>query len=432
MSETEKSSRPSTTGEPPATPKAGADQGFPAPLDPEQCRASRHTSCYSVQQIRTAYGLDRPAAERLTGKGVTIVTGIGVIPPTLQHDLDVFSDHFGLPRTRLEFAYEEGASPFDPQDHPAHLEAILDVSALHAMAPRAKIVVVGVPVVPGDLAATLPEGYIQAIEQDRGDVLSMSWNDFEASLERRNPGLSEGSKALARLRRPLVEAAARGVTLVASSGDYGGLAPSAGALWPAADPLVTAVGGTVLHLDRAGRRTRPDSAWDASTGGLSRWFPRPAYQDPVAGITGGRRSEPDVGMFAGPFWVYNSADPEQAGWRLAPGGTSLAAPLFAGVVALANEAAGHRLGPAGPALYRSAGDVRRAGLVDVDTGRSDRNAHPDRPAPPEPAGWRGYPARRGYDLVTGLGTLTDSGRLVHALSRGDARPRRTCGGGPEQ
>ncbi|WP_433456491.1 S53 family peptidase (plasmid) [Streptomyces sp. CA-142005] len=413
--------RPPASGNRSAPPGAWTDEVFPHPLDLAQCRDRLGTSCYTPHQLRTAYGLDQAAAKRLTGKGVTIVTGIGVIPPTLQHDVNVFSDRFRLPRTRLEFAFEEGASPFDPHDHAAHREAILDVSALHAMAPRAKIVVVGVPVIPGDLAATLPEGYIKAIEQDAGDVLSMSWNDFEQHLQQINPRISQGSPALAHLRRPLVEAAARGITMVASSGDYGGLAPSAGALWPAADPLVTSVGGTDLDLDQYGHRRRPDIAWDASTGGLSQWFPRPTYQKPVTNIVDGRRGEPDVSMSAGPFWVYDSADPQQAGWQLA-GGTSLSSPLFAGIAALADEAAGHRLGPLNPTLYRNVHDLKRAGLVDVTAGRSDRNAHPDRPAPPEPPGWRGYPALPGYDLVTGLGTVRHSSRLICTLSRGAMRP----------
>ncbi|MEV6319399.1 S53 family peptidase [Streptomyces sp. NPDC051776] len=352
----------------------------------------------------------------LTGKGVTVVTGIGTIPKTIQHDLDVFSDRFGLPRTKLELAYESGASPSTSQDPSSYREAILDVSAIHAMAPQARIVVVAAPTAPNGHARNLPSAYLKALERYDGDVLSMSWNNFEKLLEQQEPSLHQGSTALARLREPLVRASELGVTIVGSSGDWGGLAPSVGALWPTADPVVTSVGGTVLDLDNRGRRLQPDVGWNASSGGLSSWFTRPAYQNPVAGIVGSRRGEPDISMLARSFWVHDSAGPLPPSWQLV-GGTSLSAPLMAGIVALAVEQAGHRLGNINETLYQLAGHPN-SGIIDVTRGRSWRDAHVGAhaaPTVPEPPGWRGYSADRGYDFVTGLGTV-DAEFLVPALA----------------
>jgi subtilase family serine protease len=85
------------------------------------------------------------------------------------------------------------------------------------------------------------------------------------------------------------------------------------------------------------------------------------------------------------------------------GGTSEATPLFAGIVAIADQFAGRRLGLLNPALYRLASRGETAGIVDVTRGS---NAVESRP---------GFPARHGYDLATGLGTV-DADRLVRALA----------------
>ena len=142
--------------------------------------------------------------------------------------------------------------------------------------------------------------------------------------------------------------------------------------WPASDPLVTAVGGTQLHLNDEGYRTAPDSVWNdlsstvgvpgpvytwgSSGGGHSTVFSRPQFQDGVAGIVGDSRGTPDIAMSAavnGAVDFYDTTDPSVAGWGIV-GGTSEASPLFSGIVALADQVAGHSLGYLNPALYAMA------------------------------------------------------------------------------
>jgi len=135
---------------------------------------------------------------------------------------------------------------------------------------------------------------------------------------------------------------------VASSGDSGATDfelngidhyPTRVTSWPSSDPLVTSVGGTTLQLDEAGNRVVPDTVWHdgggASGGGVSSVFQRPAYQTRVRPIVDGHRGNPDISMSAaaaGRVIVYETAL-SSAGLFHYLYGTSVAAPLFAGVVA---------------------------------------------------------------------------------------------------
>jgi len=203
----------------------------------------------------------------------------------------------------------------------------------------------------------------------------------------------------------LFNAARHGVTVLAASGDQGSTdyqcVPSSGCAdpqnvfccsstrtidWPSSDPLVTAVGGTQLQLNAKGYRTAPDRVWDdlsatlgtpgpvftccASGGGLSTVFSRPRFQDGVAGIVGDSRGTPDIAMSAavnGAVDFYDTTDPSVAGWGIV-GGTSEASPLFSGIVALADQVAGHRLGDLNPALYDMAHSGARHGIVPIFSG----------------------------------------------------------------
>jgi subtilase family serine protease len=222
---------------------------------------------------------------------------------------------------------------------------------------------------------------------------------------------------LARAAGSELEAAARaGISVVAASGDFGAadlepgtddLYPYPAVAWPASDPLVTAVGGTRLRVSAAGRPDGPVSAVSdgsdrAGGGGLSALYTRPAYQDSVANVVGDRRGVPDISMDADMcslVVMYTRAG--GAGWE-ANGGTSVAAPLFAGIVADAAGLAGHRLGPINPVLYRLHGTGD--GLADVTDGSTNT------------AAMHGYQAVPGYDLATGLGTISDATRFAAALA----------------
>jgi hypothetical protein len=188
-----------------------------------------------------------------------------------------------------------------------------------------------------------------------------------------------------------------GVTFIASTGDYGAADPQ----YPAYSPYVVSVGGTSLALNASssyqsetgwGYQSSAAGAFVGSGGGISLYEPEPGYQSGVQST--GSRTTPDVSLIADPDTGAWIADP----FNLAPtnpfevvGGTSLSAPAWAGLIALANQArvaAGEStLDTAGPtetlqALYH----LPQNDYHVITTGNN------------------GYAANAGYNLVTGLGT----------------------------
>jgi subtilase family serine protease len=297
------------------------------------------------------------------------------------------------------------------------------VEYAHSIAPGAKIVLAETPVAETEGTTGLPEmmnAEKSLIDSGIGDVITQSFGATENTF----PGFASGNfSSLLDLRYAFKDAQAHRVTVLASSGDDGAtdaesdgttLYPFRVNSWPSSDPLVTSVGGTQLNLDNTGNRLSPDVVWNdargSGGGGVSGVFARPAYQSLVAKQVGKKRGTPDISMSAstsGAAWIYTSFPGVSAGWHLV-GGTSEASPIFSGIVALADQVARHRLGLINPGIY-GLGALSRSGsssfgIVDVTSGNNSF------------AGVRGFPALRGYDLVSGLGTV-DAATFVPALAR---------------
>ncbi|MEV6010991.1 S53 family peptidase [Streptomyces sp. NPDC051976] len=397
-------------------------KGVSSPLSTEQCQAKWGINCYTPLQYRQAYDLKPLYRAGVTGKGRTIVIVDSFGSPTIQHDLDVYSAQFGIPSSHVSVVKWGDVPPFDPTN-PDHTgwagETTLDVEMAHAVAPDAHIVLVETGVAETEGVTGLPEmmdAEKAMIDHGVGDVITQSFGATENTF----PGFDKGDfSSIQKLRYAFKDAARHGVTVLASSGDGGATDSMAdGATdypyqvnsWPSADPLVTSIGGTQLHLDDAGNRTAPDSVYNdygAGGGGQSHVFARPSYQNGVKSAVGDRRGTPDISMAAavnGGAWVYSSYDPTAVGWDVY-GGTSEASPLFSGIVALADQLAGHRVGDIHQALYALAkGNSKFTGIVDVADGTN--NSYD---------GVTGYTAVKGYDMATGVGTL-DAARFVPALA----------------
>jgi subtilase family serine protease len=401
-----------------------------------------HLACYSAKQLEKAYHLRGLYARGFTGRGRTIVIVDPFGSPTIRHDLRVFDHRSGLPappsfRVLAPVGRVPPYNPNDPAMTGKAAETTGDVELAHAFAPGADILLVETPVAETDNGGGFPkmlaaEDYV--IRHNLGDVISQSFSLPEENL---------GHRFVASLRYAYRDAFRHRVSILAASNDFGVTGPSlpTGAFykhrvvyWPASDPLVTAVGGTRLHLGAAGKRTSSDTAWNdshslavstsvgpepwASNGGLSKLFARPGYQDALRRIVGDRRGVPDVALsaaFRGGTLAYGSfrvgSYRGTPGWFIG-GGTSAATPDFAGIVAIADQYAHQRLGFLNPALYR----LERAharGVVDVVKGNNTVTfALPNG----EQFRLKGYRAKPGYDLVTGLGTV-DASRLVPELAR---------------
>ena len=403
-----------------------AKDQLPAPLPTTTCQADFGIACYTPLQYHTAYDLNPLYSAGITGAGRTIDIIDAFGSPTIANDVATFDAQFGLPAVNLTIDQFGTIPPFDPTNSTMvgwALETTLDVEYAHAMAPGAKIVLAETPVAEVEGTSGLPQmmdAEQSLINQGIGDVISQSFGATENTF----PGFSSGNfSSLLNLRYAFKDAFLHGVTVVAGSGDQGAtnaesdgstLYPMPVNSWPSSDPLVTSVGGTMLNLDNNGNRLSPDVVWNdgfgAGGGGESAVFGRPLFQAGVAGVVGSHRGTPDISMTAavnGAAWIYLSFAGEGGpGWNLV-GGTSEATPIFAGVVALADQLAGHRLGDINPELYLLGALSQHTkiptGIVDVTSGNNSF------------AGVTGFNATTGYDLASGWGTI-DGNQFVHALA----------------
>jgi subtilase family serine protease len=410
-----------------------ASHHFKAAPTTAECVAEIGLPCYSPQQLETAYDMGPLYAKGLNGRGKTIVLVDSFGSPTIRNDLVTFDKAFNLPAPpRFTIIQPAGAVPaFNPNNSTMvgwAQETSLDVEYSHAMAPGAKILLVETPVAETEGLVGIPqivsaENYV--INHHLGDVISQSFGATEQTFPSKQSILNQ--------RSAFTNAAAHHVTVLASSGDQGttDAKNQAGTLlythkvnsWPSSDPLVTSVGGTQLHLDANGNRLLSDNVWNdtnelgspaAGGGGLSDVFARPAYQNGVQSIVGNHRGTPDVALSAavdGAALVYLGTFESSPGFYLI-GGTSEAAPLFSGIVAVADQAAGHDLGQLNPTLY-GLGAHNAPGLADITTGNNTvtfvQNSRTYTV--------NGYAAVPGYDLASGLGTV-DGAELVAELANG--------------
>jgi subtilase family serine protease len=384
--------------------------------------------CYTPQQFQVAYGM-RPLLDRgVSGHGET-VTVIDFAPAPgsppyvtdIRADLARFDSVFHLPAARIRVVTSLAGHAATWW---AGIEEVTDTEMVHAAAPGATIRVMLLPAAALGTAAAAIAAFIAGLRLAVADtdVISISASLGEHFFTR---------DQAAEMNSVLAEAAARHVTVVAAAGDQGAVsdmdfasAPVKEISLPASDPLVLAVGGTRLAASHATGAYIGETAWNdppdstggysvASAGGFSHLFTRPAYQDSVPG-TGAMRGVPDVAGDA----------EEQTGMALAivdggtnymigsATGTSAATPLWAGIIAMADEYAGHDLGSVNPAIYRIArSPAYHRAFHDVTTGNNTVIVGS--------VTITGYQAAPGWDPVTGWGT-PDAQVLVPLLARTSA------------
>jgi large repetitive protein len=261
------------------------------------------------------------------------------------------------------------------------VEITLDVEWAHVIAPNASILLI-------EANSNFDSDLYAAVDTARNysgvSAVSMSWGGDESSGD-----ISSNSHFT-------TPSGHNGVTFLASSGDFG-----AGVEYPAASPNVVSVGGTSLYMGSGGSYSS-EVGWDGSGGGLSSFQSQPSYQSGVVTQSSTQRAVPDVAMDSDPDTgapIYDTYDNTPSTPWATYGGTSLASPMWAAVIAIANQGrAQYGLstldGPNGtlPKLYQMAA----SNFHDITTGNN------------------GYAAGPGYDLVTGRGTPIVN-QLVNAL-----------------
>jgi len=394
------------------------------------CEQAYKVACYEPDQIRQAYDLPALYSMGVNGKGTTIVIVDSFGSPTITNDLAVFDKAFGLaPPPKFTIIQPVGKVPSYDASNSTMVgwagETTLDVEYAHVIAPDASILLVETPVAETEGVQGFPqivtaEEYV--LNHHLGDVISQSFSATEETFP--------DAAAVYALRNAYKLAEKDKVTVLAASGDSGAADmkmnqtsyyASRVTSWPDSDPLVTAVGGTQLHFGAQGDPAAP-TGWNdtynsaanefadgnpgpnplASGGGLSIYFSRPSYQNGVRNIVGSRRGVPDISMSAacdGSVDTYGTFGGQAAGWTPTCG-TSEATPLFAGIVALADQMAGHSLGLINPALYTLAAEGA-AGIVPVTSGSNTVSFTQGG----RQHTVRGFTARKGYNLVTGIGTV---------------------------
>ena len=365
-------------------------------------------------------------AVQLTGKGSTIgiVISSKISPTDLSSSFNSntalrsggnliqnFSGNTTVPVPTVTYREVEGGSgPFDPSTNGAAAEASIDTQTSLGAAPGAAEFVYDIPDLGDD---SILAGYTDVDEDNAVDVVSSSFGECELYYAPAyNFGVSfEG--ILQTYHALFQQGNAEGITFLASSGDNGALectTPAyllegaqgtsfiAGVSTPAADPNVTAVGGSNLVTSA---KPGPDAAtyltenafydprltedyfyandpvslntW-GSGGGFSTIWPKPSYQKLVKTGSTTARSLPDVSLQMGgcpgdaDLKASNCVDlPRSAGLYFIQGGlygyigTSLSSPQFAGVLALLIEKTGGRLGNVNPLIYSLSAKQTAAG-----------------------------------------------------------------------
>jgi hypothetical protein len=344
---------------------------------------------YSPAQIRAAYGINAITFGTVSGdgRGQTIAIVDAYDDPGLANrpsagfassDLARFDAQYGLanPPSFLKVNQYGNTGPMPPTDPTGpggndwEVEEALDVEWAHAIAPGASLILVECN---SNSFADLIAGVITAAGLPGVSAVSMSWGDGEFA------GETATDSAFT------TPAGHQGVTFLSSTGDNG--SPST---YPACAPNVLAVGGTTLSLSANGTY-RAETAWAGSGGGISTQESEPAYQNGVQNT--GFRTNPDVAFDADPYpgvAIYDSYDAAGGSPWVQIGGTSVACPCWAGLIAIANQGrvAGGGVtldGPSEtlPALY----SLPSSDFHDITSG-----------------GNGGFRAGPGYDEVTGLGT----------------------------
>jgi subtilase family serine protease len=390
-----------------------------APISSQHACPSRNKNYLVPDQFAEAYNLNGLYRAHIRGEGQTIA--LFELSPFAKSDIMAYSTCFGKSHTVIQ---EIRVGKHLKSDEGA-LEVETDAELTLSAVPQLKVL--KIYEAGNDVTSYLSQW--ARIIQDAPAVISTSWGLCEKALD---------AATIKQENILFTTAAAQGQTIFASTGDTG----SAGCLGdttiplqetgiddPASQPFVTSVGGTSLSLK--GSLYGDETAWNttqeppkgyngASGGGISQYWAGPAWQN-MAGVRNtystdklcraptGKicRETPDVSLHANAdhgYIIYCSAKATKICSNSTPwnvvGGTSASAPLWAALAAMANEISlqqgGHLLGFINPLLYQIARNPQKysACFHDVMKGNNDNN------------GLNGgrYPATRGYDLATGLGS----------------------------
>jgi kumamolisin len=367
---------------------AGLEGGFFPRTDDIPSQGVTPAIAAAAYDIKPLYG------QGIKGQGETVA--VVETSQFNQSDLDSFTQQYGLPSLNPESIPIPHDGPATDQSSQGEVEAELDMELIHEVAPAARILDYNAPPVSSSGLDSLGDTLDKIVADGRAKIVSDSMGYCELGFPR---------AALLRDEQAIEAAVAHGVSIFKSTGDAGAYQcerfnsadHQLSVEWPASSAGVVAVGGTALSVSASGAYAG-ETAWEdvlekgGGGGGLSTVISRPFWQR-APGVNNrysdGKRQIPDVSADAAPA----------SGWALwtggslgIAGGTSAAAPFWAGAMALIEQYArqhgvGH-LGFVDPMLYRIASTPQAVPpFHDVTVGTN-----------------RYYPATPGWDFATGLGS----------------------------
>ena len=399
--------------------KAGARPGFTS--------GQSGDVYFAPGDIATVYNINALYRSGYTGTGQAIAI-VGQSAVQLS-DIENFQSAAGLPvkDPTLDLVPNTGSSAINPYGNGDELESDLDLEWAGAIAKGANIIFVYTG--NGNNNGGALQALHYAIDEDLAPVISVSYGTCEAELG--NFSLESSFEKAATQGQTILSASGDNgstdcfISNPVAKGDPSlTVQESLAVEYPASSPNVTAVGGTevsqadpdYLTSDTAywaaangsdvlssALQYLPEVVWNddvancgqsdclsASGGGVSTLFAQPSWQTGVPGIpSGSMRDVPDVALYASPNYpgyLFCSSDPQTQvsgscanGFRdtndadlTIGGGTSFAAPIFAGMVAILNQEAGYTTGQGliNPELYKLAADstTYAAAFHDVTSG----------------------------------------------------------------
>jgi kumamolisin len=356
--------------------------GFAQPHSAVAHAAATNIS-YTPPQVAALYQF--PANASATGQTIGLIELGGGYKTA---DLTAYFKTLSQPAPNVTAVSVDGGKNSPSTVNSADGEVMLDIEVAAAVAPGANIVVYFAP--------NTDQGFIDAVATavhdttNKPSVISISWGGPESSWT---------TQSLNALDAACQSAAALGITITVAAGDNGSTDTVTDGQnhvdFPASSPHVLACGGTTLL--GSGSTITSEVVWNelannegATGGGVSNFFPLPTWQAnagvPAPTNSAGGRGVPDVSGNADPSTGYTI---RVDGQTLPIGGTSAVAPLWAGLIALANAQNGKSAGFLQPTLYAAKG---KAAFRDITSGTNYQGTP------------TGFTAGPGWDACTGLGS----------------------------
>lgn len=342
---------------------------------------------YTPQNIYQAYSFNSSNTAGITGSGTSIAIVDAYGDPLLRYDLSAFDNVTGLAPINLQTIYMNNTP--NAYNQSWAIETALDVEWAHASAPGAKIILV----ISQDAQSSLTDALSYVISKHISNIISLSWGQAESAA---------GASSISSENSMFRLAAQEGITVLAATGDLGAYdgTKTLSVNFPASDPYVLSVGGTSLDYNQG---KYVETAWGGnqsgtsygSGGGYSNYFSAPYWQS-SSGLNTSFRGVPDVAADANKeTGVLLIAD----GKTYVAGGTSLATPIWAGIVSRIDQKLGYSVGYLNPLLYQVyRSPLYRTAFNEVTSGSNGY-----------------YQAGPGWNPVTGIGTPIVSG-LIPAVS----------------